>query len=141
LKTTIRHQALRKSITLLGALALVSSALMVGTGATLAAKPDPVASVTGAKCGPLISPDFQYRVTYDVSANKGRWLFVMGELTLADGTTPDTNHSVSTKVDKKRSLQVETVVDGPAQPATMELIFTDRKGNPHGEPHTTHFCP
>ena len=127
MNTTIRHQALRRSVTLLGALALVSSALMASSAATFAAKADPVATPDGGVCQDLPTTDeTKYRVSFDLTANKGRWVFVRGELVIGTDVYV-ARFADFTKWDKGSNLQLEADVAGGKQPATMNLVFGTRK--------------
>jgi hypothetical protein len=133
------NDKLRKTLPLVGALALTSSALFAGAGA-VAAKPVPDAVVKDANCDEQVigtTTRTVYTVQYDLSVNKGRWLY--GGAVFRAGTTDhETTLDPNKRIDKKGNLQVDAKVAGPGQSGTMVLTFLDRKGAAIGT-HETEF--
>lgn len=115
------NHILRRSVPLVGAAALVSSALLAGTGAALAGKADPVVDVGVGHCTGVV--DFRYYTMADLSANKGRWIFIEAKLEV-DGevVATDPPHRVQT------GLEQVALRHGVGGAANITVTLTDRKG-------------
>ena len=125
------NDKVRKTLPLVGAIALTSSALLAGTGAAFAGKAGPTATPDKGRCTYLAtSGETQYRVNFDLSANKGKWVFVRAELQVGDAEAIPAFPTTATRFDKNNNLQAEAKFSGAPESATMTLLFEDRKGNP-----------
>ncbi|MGD8685030.1 MAG: hypothetical protein PVG27_13865 [Chloroflexota bacterium] len=133
----------RRSRSLVGAVALVSSALLATSSVAVAGKPDPVVTARSGSCDERVlgtTSTTTYRVQYDLTANKGRWLYATAELTI-ESNDYGTSLDPSERIDKKANLQVQARVEGPPQSATMVLQFLDRQGAPLGAAHEYGLVP
>ena len=129
------NTALRRTIPLVASAALVSSALLAGTGAVLADKPVPeINDAQNWKCVPS-GLDTRYEVRLDLSTNKGRWAFVTVTLNQEDGVAPQHFFvDPPLKLENEIGQFVEVKAPGGEMPATMTVTLTDRKGVPYAEP-------
>lgn len=137
-------KTLRQALPMVGAIALVGSAVMAGSGTALAGRPVPeIDGGESGNCWPS-SGGYAYATNVDLSANKGRWGFVMATL-VQDGEEPqeffvDAPLQLRTEVMQR----VEVHPPGPAKPAVMTVTVTDRKGVPYEGPAsfvtTVRFC-
>lgn len=126
---------LKRALPLMGAIALVSSALMTGSGAALAGKATPTATpVPGpGSCDMRRVGETTYRVHWDLSDNNGRWFWAEAILVAGAEKYP-TSLTNDARFEKTSDMQVEGTVPGDPQSVTMLFQFYDRKGMPLGDP-------
>jgi len=139
LTTMPRHVAVRPFIVLLAALVLASSAIVAMSAEAQAAKPIPsVSYIDGsATCTLLAGPAVVMGADFDLSANKGRWVYVQVEVRIV-GLTPWTVLvEAGTRMDRRQSLLMSTSFPGSGYgDGAFRVTMTDRKGNPMGGPKT-----
>lgn len=122
-------KTLRRALPLVGAITLVGSAFMAGSGAALAGKPAP--QIDGAYrgfCSGSID-DTLYRTSVDLSG-KGRWAFVMVTLQLSGEPPQEFFADTPLKVRVAPGQEIQVTTPGGPKSATMTVTVTDRKGVP-----------
>ena len=130
--TTLRHVALRPSIALLAALVLASSALIAVSAETQAAKPVPSVSYIdeSAMCAALPGPAVFLSADFDLSANKGRWVYVQVEVRIEGITEWTVLLDAGTRIDSRQPLLMSGSFSGSASGyGAFRVTMTDRKGN------------
>ena len=119
------NDKIRKALPVVGALALTSSALLAGTGAALAKEP-PTAVIDSTHSGCSQSGVLSYYdARFDLDINKGRWVYLSGELVVDDEVEDTLPWG---KYDKKVDIEMTAALVADVAPATAYLHLGDRKG-------------
>ena len=127
--TTLRHVAVRQSIALLAALLLASSALIAVSAETQAAKPIPsVSYIDGSTMCTSSGNALVLEASFDLSANKGRWVYVQIEYQLAGLPGWGTYVAAGERTDNKPPLLVSRPFMDVV-PSAYRVTMTDRKAN------------
>lgn len=129
----IRQPATRPVTILIASMVLAASAAVALTADTHAAKPVPNANGSSATCAEVLGKT-TYTATFNLSANKGKWLFVQVEFKLGDAPyalypgLPDRVETALLEVSKQGPVPHET--------SAWRITFTDRKGVQLDDPIT-----
>jgi hypothetical protein len=123
----IRPPATRQLTILLASLILAASAAFAVSADTNAAKPVPMVNGTTATCHEVLD-EARYSGSFTLSANKGKWVFVVVEFKLGDAEYTEILSGRVETIDQA----FEMTGDLPSQATSWRLSFTDRNGEPVG---------